>query len=116
MCVIQTSSKAARCLLKSQIYLHRLKVKDEIYLYSLTGERVTRLAPDFVGAASIGGRRDKSHFFVTLTGFTTPGVVARYDFTEKEEEKRWNVYRTTIVSGLKPDDFVAEQVCAQGLS
>lgn len=45
-----------------------------------------------------------------LTGFTTPGVVARYDFTEKNEDERWGVYRTTLVSGLNPDDFIADQV------
>lgn len=87
------------------------KVKDEVYLYSLTGERLRRLAPDFVGAVSISGRRDQSTFFVTLTGFTTPGIVARYDFMEKDDSKKWSIYRTTLVSGLNPEDFMAQQVC-----
>lgn len=88
-----------------------IKVKDEVYLYSFTGERLTRLAPDFVGAASVAGRRGKSDFFVTMTGFTTPGVVARFDFSQKAENKRWSIYRTTFVNGLDPEDFIAEQVC-----
>ncbi|OBZ71845.1 Prolyl endopeptidase [Grifola frondosa] len=85
-------------------------VKDEIYIYSLsTGKRLTRLAPDFVGAATISGRRIQPWVFATLTGFTNPGIVARYDFSE-EEEKRWSIWRSTLVSGLNPDDFLAEQV------
>jgi prolyl oligopeptidase len=87
-----------------------IKVKDEVYLYSFAGERLTRLAPDFVGAASVAGRRGKSDFFVTMTGFTTPGVVGRFDFTQKDKDKRWSIYRTTFVNGLDPEDFVAEQV------
>ncbi|KAH9950170.1 prolyl oligopeptidase [Amylocystis lapponica] len=85
-------------------------VKDEIYVYTLSGERVTRVAPDFVGAARVSGRRQHSWFWATLSGFTNPGIVARYDFTEKEESKRWSVYRTTQVAGLKSDDFLSEQV------
>ena len=45
-----------------------------------------------------------------MTGFTTPGIVVKYDFTNPNEDKRWNVYRTTKVKGLDPNDFVAEQV------
>lgn len=45
-----------------------------------------------------------------MTGFTTPGLVARYDFAEKDEEKRWATIRNTVLSGLVPDDFTAEQV------
>jgi len=44
-----------------------------------------------------------------MTGFNSPGTVARYDFKE-EEDKRWSIYRTTRVSGLNPDDFEAQQV------
>ena len=67
------------------------------------------MAADFVGAATVGGRRKQSWFFSTLTGFTTPGVVARYDFNAPEEQ-RWSIYRTTLVAGLDPNDFSAEQV------
>lgn len=107
------------------IHLHELtpnirpQVKDEIYLYNLDGTRITRLAPDFVGAAYISGRRDKDHFFVTLTGFTSPGTVARYDFTSplgknpdgsEDHSKRWSVYRTPKVNGLDLDQFETSQV------
>ncbi|CDO74182.1 hypothetical protein BN946_scf185043.g234 [Trametes cinnabarina] len=91
------------------VYKHN--VIDEIYVYQLsTGKRLTRLAPDFVGAASVNGRRSQPFFFSTLTGFTNPGIVARYNFEEKDEDKRWSIYRTTLVSGLDPNDFSAEQV------
>ena len=89
------------------------QVKDEIYIYQLsTGKQLQRVAPEFVGAASISGRRKQSWFFTTLTGFTNPGIIAKYDFNVKEEDKRWSIYRTTLVSGLNPDDFSAEQVGA----
>ncbi|KZP21737.1 hypothetical protein FIBSPDRAFT_740187 [Athelia psychrophila] len=92
------------------VVVYKRNVKDEIYLYSLAGERLTRLAEDFVGAAYISGRRSRPDFFITLTGFTTPGVVARYDFSERDEKKRWSVHQTTKVNGLDPEDFLAEQV------
>lgn len=47
--------------------------------------------------------------FVTMTGFTTPGVIARYDF-RSPEDSRWSIYRTTLVKNLNPDDFISEQV------
>ena len=87
---------------------------DEIYVHQLsTGARLHRVAPDFVGAATVGCRRAHGWFFASLTGFTTPGVVARYDFASapiEESGKRWSVYRTTRVAGLDPEDFRAEQV------
>lgn len=68
------------------------------------------MAPDFVGAAQVGGRRKQPWFFATLTGFTNPGIVAKYDFTVSDESKRWSTYRTTFLKGLKAEDFEAQQV------
>ncbi|KAJ3476870.1 hypothetical protein NLI96_g10855 [Meripilus lineatus] len=89
--------------------VYKRNVKDEVYIYTTAGEKVTRLAEDFVGAATLSGRRHQSWFFVTLVGFTTPGTIARYDFGESEA-KRWSIFNQTLVSGLNPDDFLAEQV------
>jgi len=83
---------------------------DEIYLYSMEGKQLTRLAPDFVGATEVTGRRAQSNFFVLLTGFTNPGIVARYNFDELSEDKRWSIYRSTIMKGLVPSEFSAEQI------
>jgi len=80
----------------------------------LKGKRLKRLAPDYVGAASITGHRTESDLFVTMTGFTTPGTIARYDFNQRDEEKRWSIYQTTSVRGLDPADFIAEQVGCHG--
>jgi prolyl oligopeptidase len=44
-----------------------------------------------------------------MSSFTSPGTVARYDFTAPEEQ-RWSIYRSTKVTGLNPDDFEAHQV------
>ncbi|KAG6809347.1 hypothetical protein H0H92_000596 [Tricholoma furcatifolium] len=91
------------------VTVYKRNVKDEIYLYSKTGAQLTRLASDFVGAAALTGREGQPHFFVTMTGFDSPGTVARYDFTAPEEQ-RWSIYRSTQVSGLNPEDFEAQQV------
>ncbi|KAH7907477.1 prolyl oligopeptidase [Hygrophoropsis aurantiaca] len=96
--------------------VYKRNVKDEIYLYSLSGTRLTRLASDFVGAADVTGRRTQPNVFITLTGFTNPGIVARYDlhgqtkFDDGEVKERWSVWRETQLKGLKADEFVAEQV------
>ncbi|KAF9821009.1 hypothetical protein IEO21_00986 [Rhodonia placenta] len=92
------------------IVKYKRNVKDEIYIYDTSGNRLTRVAEDFVGAAHLSGKRDQSWFFASLTSFTNPGIVARYDFSEKDEAKRWGVYRKTLVTGLNSDDFIAEQV------
>jgi prolyl oligopeptidase len=65
--------------------------------------------PDFVGVASVANREKQSHFFLTLSGFDTPGIVAYYDFKAAETE-RLSVLRTTEVNGLNPDDFESRQV------
>ncbi|KAF9004715.1 prolyl oligopeptidase [Cyathus striatus] len=89
--------------------VYKRNVKDEIYIYSNMGSQLERLASDFVGAASVYGRQKQPWFFVTMTGFNTPGTVARYDFRAPEEQ-RWSIYRTVKVKGLNPKDFEARQV------
>ncbi|KAF8576207.1 hypothetical protein K439DRAFT_1649348 [Ramaria rubella] len=90
--------------------VYKRNVKDELYIYSFTGERIERLATDFVGTIDISRpKRENPWFFATLTGFTTPGTVQKYDFSA-ELGTKWSVYRTTKVKGLIPEDFVAEQV------
>jgi prolyl oligopeptidase len=69
-----------------------------------------------VGAISVSGNRDQEWFFATLSGFTNPGLVGRYTFGGKKEEKKeeregWKLWRETVVKGLRPDEFRAEQVC-----
>ncbi|KAG6853174.1 hypothetical protein C0991_006352 [Blastosporella zonata] len=91
------------------VVIYKRNVKDEVYLYSKTGSQLTRLASDFVGAASIVSRPNQPHFFVSMTGFNSPGTIARYDFTAPEDQ-RWSIYRTTKVNGLNPDDFESKQV------
>ncbi|KAH0586963.1 hypothetical protein H2248_005791 [Termitomyces sp. 'cryptogamus'] len=91
------------------VTVYKRNVKDEIYLYAKNGAQLARLAPDFVGAASISTRRSQPHFFVSMTSFNTPGTVARYDFTAHEEQ-RWSIYRTTKVHGLDPNDFESQQI------
>lgn len=90
------------------------QVIDEIYLYSLTGEKLTRIAPSFVGAAEVYGRRELSNVFISMTGFTNPGIIGRFDVDDFNAtgsvESAWSIYRTTNVKGLQPDEFTAEQV------
>jgi hypothetical protein len=44
-----------------------------------------------------------------MSGFNTPGTIARYDFTSPETQ-RFSILRTTKVNGLNPDDFESSQV------
>ena len=83
---------------------------DEVYIYNKDGRREKRLAEDFVGSIAVYGKADESWFFVLMTGFTTPGIVVKYDLTSPEEDQRWKVYRITKVKGINPSDFIAEQV------
>ncbi|THH11283.1 hypothetical protein EW145_g767 [Phellinidium pouzarii] len=90
--------------------VYKRNVKDELYLYNLQGKMIKRLAHDFVGTISVSAQREQSWFFANLSGFTTPCTVARYDFAEPDDERKWSIYRTTKLQGLKLEDFSAEQV------
>lgn len=57
-------------------------VKDELYLFNRDGKRIKALAEDHVGVLNISGRRDFHRLFVTASGFTNPGVVYSYDFSQ----------------------------------
>ncbi|KIM30914.1 hypothetical protein M408DRAFT_272569 [Serendipita vermifera MAFF 305830] len=91
------------------ILVYSRNVKDELYVYSKTGEKLQRLEEDFVGSIGISGKPDHSWFFALSTGFTSPGTVHRYDFTAPKEQ-RWSTYRRTKLKALNPENFVAEQV------
>lgn len=91
--------------------IYKRNVQDEIYVRSMAeGAPLIRVAADFVGTAYLYGRRSHPHVMATLTGFTNPAIHAMYDFTEKDEAKRWRILKTTTVAGIVADDFVAEQV------
>lgn len=96
------------------VTVYKRNVKDEVYIHSLkTGRRLLRLAEDHVGSIGVSGRRDQNWIFLSLTGFTTPGVVARYDFRDEKETEHgtWKVWRETIVKGLAGSGgFIAEQI------
>lgn len=94
------------------VYKHN--VIDEVYLYSMTGKQITRLAPSFVGAAEVYGRRTLPAFFVSMTGFSNPGIIGRFDVDRFDStsslDSAWSIYRTTRITGLKAEEFDAEQV------
>ncbi|CCM03973.1 uncharacterized protein FIBRA_06129 [Fibroporia radiculosa] len=91
------------------VVVHKRNVIDEVYIHDMSGKRLTRVASDFVGSIQLSGRRHHPSFFATMVGFTNPGLVGRYDFSEKEGQ-RWSISRKTLVTGLQTDDFNAEQV------
>ncbi|KZV88821.1 hypothetical protein EXIGLDRAFT_741088 [Exidia glandulosa HHB12029] len=86
-------------------------VKDEVYLYTLDGKKVERIAEDFIGTIGLGrpNSRDQTYFTAMMMGFTSPGISAFYDFS-KPEGQRWVVLRKHEVGGLNPEDFLSEQV------
>jgi prolyl oligopeptidase len=96
---------------------YKRNVKDELYIHDLSGRQLRRLAPDHVGTFTAYGRRKQPFFFVSLTGFDTPGDVARFDFSEPSGGKAdgtWKVWRETKVAGLAGGGgFLADQVWYQ---
>ncbi|GJN89615.1 hypothetical protein Rhopal_002602-T1 [Rhodotorula paludigena] len=101
------------------VLLYSVDVKDELYLHSLaTGERIRRLGEGLIGSIDqIAGRREHGEFWFSMTSFTSPGTVYRFDFSDKgaagEHEGKEAVYREAKVEGIQPSDFVSEQVFYQ---
>jgi prolyl oligopeptidase len=104
--------KDATAVHDNKLFLtYQRNVQDEIYIYSRDGKQEKRLAADFVGSMSVTGRQSKqSEVFVTMAGFTTPGTVAKYDFAAPEPERTLVDWRSTVLKGLNPLEFSAEQV------
>lgn len=101
------------------VLLYSVDVKDELYLHSLaTGERIRRLGEGLIGSIDqIAGRREHGEFWFSMTSFTSPGTVYRFDFSDKDaagkHEGKEAVYREAKVEGIQPSDFVSEQVFYQ---
>ncbi|KAM0746501.1 hypothetical protein T439DRAFT_344226 [Meredithblackwellia eburnea MCA 4105] len=95
----------------SLILLYSVDVQDQLYLHDLrTGARISRLAGDLLGSVDqISGRREHDEFWFSMTSFTSPGTVYRYQFAKGQGEER-TVYREAKSEGLKPEEFVSEQV------
>lgn len=87
--------------------VYKRNVKDELYVYSFGGKQLQRLASDFVGTIEVSTKRDQSWFYATMSGFTTPGDIYRYD---SKASNKWSLYRNTKVPGLNLQDFTSEQV------
>lgn len=85
------------------------QVKDELYIYDNSGKQLEHLFPDFVGSMTSHCRETHSWLFVTMSGFTTPGTIAYYEF-KRPEGQRMLPFRQTKVNGLNPDDFETRQV------
>jgi len=92
------------------ILLYSVDVKDELYLHELkSGKRVKRLAEGLIGSIDqIAGRREHDEFWFSVTSFTTPGTVYRYDFKAAENQEE-SVYRVAKVAGIDPEQFASEQ-------
>ncbi|GAA6012027.1 hypothetical protein JCM10207_005101, partial [Rhodosporidiobolus poonsookiae] len=102
------------------VLLYSVDVKDELYLHRLSdGSRIARLAAAASGVGSVDGlagrRRDRELWF-SVSGFTSPGTVYRYDFSsealegaERSEGREWR-WREAKVEGIRQDEFVSEQV------
>lgn len=83
-------------------------VKDELTVHDLaTGQKKGRIGGNLIGSfAQLTGRRHHTEIFFQMLGFSNPGLIYRYDM-KAQAEKLW---RSTVVKGLKPDDFSTEQV------
>ncbi|GAA5975150.1 hypothetical protein JCM11641_004366 [Rhodosporidiobolus odoratus] len=98
------------------ILIYSVDVKDELWLYELeTGKKVKRLAEGKIGGIDgLAGRRKDAEFWFSMSGFTSPGSVYRYDFTTDSAVGKVAgqeaLYREARVGGLSSDEFVSEQV------
>ncbi|KAG8783083.1 hypothetical protein FRC15_005829 [Serendipita sp. 397] len=90
------------------VVVYSRNVQDELYLYTKSGEKLRRLAEEFVGSIVATAREKETWFFVTTTGFTTPGIIYRYDFNAPEDA-RWTTHREVKIKGIKADDFLVHQ-------
>lgn len=90
---------------------YSIDTRDELHLAELSmGKRLGRVAADLVGTVGqITGRREDSEFWFSMSSFTSPTTVYRYDFT-KPSGQELSTYRETVVPGLDPSEFVSEQV------
>lgn len=92
------------------IVIRSKDVKDTVHVHDLsTGKRESRIGEHLIGSfGEISGRREVDELFFKVIAFNNPGIVYRYDFkAEQSEEKLW---RSTVVKGLKPEEFETEQV------
>jgi prolyl oligopeptidase len=66
-----------------------IQVIDEIYIYSLSGEKITRLAEDSVGSAgsAYAGRDEYPWLFVYLNGFMSLATIGLYDFSAPDHKR-----------------------------
>ena len=84
-------------------------VKDQLTIHALeSGKKLGRIGANLIGSfGQVTGKRHHEAFFFKVIGFNNPGVVYRYSFREKEGEQ---LFRSTVVEGLKPNNFETEQV------
>ncbi|KAH9050123.1 Alpha/Beta hydrolase protein [Lactarius hengduanensis] len=113
--VLIPKDKGAHLEDASILGLYKRNVKDELDIHDLqSGKQLKRLASDHVGMLVAYGRHTQKFFFVWLTGFDTPGIAARYDFSESNGGKAdgtWKVWRETKVGGLaEGGGFLSEQI------
>lgn len=91
------------------IVQYKHNVKDQLFIYDNDGKRLEQLFPEFVGSMTAHCRATHPWLFITMSGFTTPGTLAYYDF-KRPEGQRMSPFRQTKVNGLNPDDFETRQV------
>ncbi|KAL0957661.1 hypothetical protein HGRIS_001442 [Hohenbuehelia grisea] len=103
------------------VVLYQRNVHYEVYVVDMDGQRLLRVAEDYVGAMSVSRcRRSQSWFFLTIFGFDSPGVIRRYGLPKRflegavEESSQklesWSVWWKTPIKGIITDDFRTSQV------
>lgn len=81
-------------------------VSHRVYVYSLEGRYENEIKLETLGTVSgFGGERTDQHTFYTLTSFTYPSVIYRYDLKTRQS----TMYRKTQID-FNPDNFVTKQV------
>ena len=80
-------------------------VLPEVIVYDRAGKRVREIPMSQLGSANgFGGRREDESTFYTLSGYTNPGRIYRYDLASGESQLFWEPKLL-----FDPDDFITRQ-------
>ena len=91
---------------KDKIIAHYLKdVVSYIDVYDAKGQLLYHLNLPAPGSASLSVSPDQDFGFITLTSYTYPGTIFKYDIRTGKLEKYWE----PKINGINLDDYVTEE-------
>ncbi|MDP2438034.1 MAG: prolyl oligopeptidase family serine peptidase [archaeon] len=88
------------------VVIYMKDVVDRLYLHALDGQLLSEITLPSLGCVSgLSTRKKDAFFYFKFTSFAYPGTIFRHDFGEP----LLHTHYQTVVEGVSPADFVAEQ-------